>query len=200
TVGKTKEVSLHYVLGDAENELELDWQLLTVNIAKWKSPVLLVSDKPYLLTGGKSLDSFALQEIPFGQFPARKVTLTSTTEGEQEAQVSVHGQVVRFKQRLENQAIRLTIDVLPYVFLSTEWTTVTDADFIPALGQPQYHVRASADGNFMSVTLRDEEGEDFFVARLPFGESRRVLLPNGQAITVHASIDPATGEGVTLRS
>ena len=197
TAAGKKEVALHYVLGEAEDEMELEWETLTDTLALGKSPVILLSGKAYLLMGGTQLNSFALKEIPSAQ-PPLKVTLTSTSEGEQEAQVSVHGQIMRFKQQLERQQIQLTLDVLPYVLLSPEGVTAKDTDFISALGQPKYSAHAVAEGNFMVVTLKDENGENFFVMKLPFGESRQVLLPNGQVLTVHASIDPAKGEGVRL--
>ncbi|MBI2665168.1 LamG domain-containing protein [Candidatus Woesearchaeota archaeon] len=190
----TKEVSLHYLLGDLSTSFSVDWTSLVENLVKNNNPVVMLDGKYYLLaTTGRTLDQFGLQEI--GSLENFEKALVESREGRQEFRFAVHDKIISLKQELVGTSITLTFSSLPYLIVSREGFTQSNALFLSSLGSPVYRLSSMLEGELTKMVIQTEAGENIFVGRLPFGQSRRILLTNGESITLEV-----TGQGVRLRT
>ncbi len=208
-----KEVTAQHVLATIDDDdttaigvssSAVDWDMLTNNLLQLKEPVLKVNELYYELVGGRTLNTFSLRNMSGVMLEQRRVT--STAEGAEKMVLVVNETtILKFEQQLDSttKKIQLLVSVEPYVVASVKGVVqeVASGDtitFVPSLGELEYNLGVEFGSLTRVATLTiQEDGEDIFMGRVPEGQSKSILLSNGEVVTVDVPVQ--TGANVVLK-
>ncbi|MBI2662015.1 hypothetical protein HYX11_00980, partial [Candidatus Woesearchaeota archaeon] len=190
-----KNIWLQKVIEVKENTPAVfdDWDLMTSNLVNGQNPAVKFStgmgEEYYELTGGRELNSFMLKKIPLGE--ELVIQMQSTKEGYNNGTIVVGDKLVFFRQYLEDYNIKLEISLLIPKLVTTDFVNVTggevnNAEFLTGVGGQAYNliVTKDKDNKRVIVDIAEADREPVFRTKLVVGASKKVLLPNGDIVSI----------------
>ena len=190
-----KNIWLQKIVEVKENQPAVfdDWDLMTINLVNEQNPAVKFStgtdDEYYELVGGRELNSFMLKKIPLGE--ELVIQMQSTKEGYNNGTIVVGDKLVFFRQYLEDYNIKLEISLLAPKLVTNDFVNVTGgnvnhAEFLTGVGGQAYNLFAIQDNKRVVVDIVEGDRASLFSTKLIIGASKKVLLPNGDIISIEA--------------
>jgi len=117
--------------------------------------------------------------------------MQSTKEGYNNGTIVVGDKLVFFRQYLEDYNIKLEISLLAPKLVTNDFVNVTGgnvnhAEFLTGVGGQAYNLFAIQDNKRVVVDIVEGDRASLFSTKLIIGASKKVLLPNGDIISIEA--------------
>lgn len=179
-----KVISFQYILDD----FVLPWNDLVLNLTANRNPVIYWNDRYYELLGD-TVSETAFSDLKLKELNSSSIYYIvhrSISSGNSEGMIPVKGKLLSFRQEFDdNYNIILYIEQPDYVLVGPGGFVLRmgdDQEFISEVGNDPYVISVYGDEQARIELLKDDLL--FFVITLPGGQSRDILLPDGNIIKV----------------